>query len=53
MKKIFFLILISFLTISNLFGSTNNDDLAYKIEKMRSHGIVKDRSEFEFDKDDI
>ncbi len=31
--------------------STNNDDLAYKIEKMRSHGIVKDRSEFELDKE--
>ena len=32
MKKIFVLILISFLTVSNLFGSTNNDTLYKKID---------------------
>ncbi len=32
MKKIFVLILISFLTVSNLFGSTNNDALYKKID---------------------
>ena len=28
-------------------------DLAYKIEKMRSHGIVKDSSEFELIKKEV
>ena len=32
MKKIFVLILISFLTVSNLFGSTNNEALYKKID---------------------
>ena len=32
MKKIFVLILISFLTVSNLFGNTNNDTLYKKID---------------------